>query len=76
MADREPKTKTPGTYADIEALPPGWVGEILDGTFYGHPRPATGHSRVETTHAGGEDIQVQPFDAVPLEMGLLWLDPH
>ena len=39
------RTKHPATYEDIEALPPGWVGEILADTFYGHPRPAIGHAR-------------------------------
>ena len=43
MADRTVK-KSPATYYDIEALPPSWVGEMLDGTMYGHPRPAVGHA--------------------------------
>jgi hypothetical protein len=30
----------PATYADIEALPPNVVGEILFGTLHTHPRPA------------------------------------
>lgn len=32
------------TYADIEALPPGVVGEIIDGVLYTQPRPAGPHS--------------------------------
>jgi Uma2 family endonuclease len=32
------------TYADIEALPPNMVGEILFGVLYAHPRPAPRHS--------------------------------
>ncbi len=32
--------KKPATYEDIEALPPGWVGEIIDGELYAFPRPS------------------------------------
>ena len=42
------KTKHPATYADIEALPIAWVGEILDDTLYAHPRATIGHANVET----------------------------
>jgi Uma2 family endonuclease len=31
------------TYADIEALPPNIVGEIVHGVLYAHPRPAPKH---------------------------------
>ncbi|MCE9670640.1 Uma2 family endonuclease [Myxococcus stipitatus] len=31
------------TLADIEALPEGVVGEIIDGTLYAHARPGGGH---------------------------------
>jgi Uma2 family endonuclease len=40
------KGKKPATYEDIEALPPGWVGEILEGELVASPRPALGHGRV------------------------------
>lgn len=33
----------PATFADIEALPEGVVGEIIDGTLYTHARPRAGH---------------------------------
>jgi Uma2 family endonuclease len=33
--------KRPATYEDIEALPPGWVGEIIDDELYAFPRPPT-----------------------------------
>ncbi|QSQ22636.1 Uma2 family endonuclease [Pyxidicoccus parkwayensis] len=33
----------PATLADIEALPEGVVGEIIDGTLYTHARPGDGH---------------------------------
>ncbi|MCY1078412.1 Uma2 family endonuclease [Archangium lansingense] len=37
--------KRPATYEDIEALPPGWVGEIIDDELWAFPRPATWHTR-------------------------------
>ena len=40
--------KKPATYADIEALPPHVVGQILFGTLHTHPRPVTRH--VTTAH--------------------------
>ena len=40
MADT---AKRSATYADIEALPPNVVGEILFGTLVTHPRPAPPH---------------------------------
>jgi Putative restriction endonuclease len=39
----EPK-KSPATYADIEALPPHVVGEILFGSLHTQPRPARRHA--------------------------------
>jgi Uma2 family endonuclease len=50
---REPATMTdtlelppPGqaTYADLEALPERYVGEIIDGTLYAQARPASPHA--------------------------------
>lgn len=41
MLKAEPR---PATYADIEALPPHVVGEILFGVLHTHPRPAPRHS--------------------------------
>ncbi len=35
----KPKPR-PATYADIEALPPNMVGEIIHGVLHAHPRPA------------------------------------
>lgn len=35
--------RQPATYADIEALPPNVVGEILFDSLVTHPRPAPGH---------------------------------
>ena len=40
----KPKSKSPpATYADIEALPPNMVGEIIFGALHAHPRPAPRH---------------------------------
>jgi hypothetical protein len=38
------KGKKPATYEDIEALPVGWVGEILEDELVASPRPAMGHA--------------------------------
>jgi Uma2 family endonuclease len=38
----------PATYADIEALPPNMVGEIVHGVLYANPRPASPHARAAT----------------------------
>jgi Uma2 family endonuclease len=35
----------PATYADLAALPPHVVGEILFGVLHAHPRPAPRHAR-------------------------------
>jgi Uma2 family endonuclease len=46
--------KRPATYADIEALPPNMVGEIIHGVLYANPRPATPHAAA--TSALGEEL--------------------
>ena len=46
-------------YADIEALPPSTVGEILYGALHAHPRPSPRHSRA----AGRMNAELDgPFD--------------
>jgi Putative restriction endonuclease len=50
--------KIPATYADIEALPPHMVGEILFGSLVAHPRPARRH--VMTSNSIGAII-TPPF---------------
>jgi Uma2 family endonuclease len=40
--------KRPVAYADLEALPPGWVGEIMGGELVASPRPAIPHALVAT----------------------------
>ncbi|QRO02154.1 Uma2 family endonuclease [Archangium violaceum] len=42
------KGKKPATYEDIEALPVGWVGEILEDELVASPRPALPHARVSS----------------------------
>ena len=44
------------TYADIEALPPNVVGEILFGALVTHPRPAPRHA-VASSSLGGPLIE-------------------
>lgn len=46
-----PKSKL-ATYADIEALPPNMVGEIIFGSLYAQPRPARRHSMAATRLGG------------------------
>jgi Uma2 family endonuclease len=43
------KGRKPATYEDIEALPIGWVGEILGDELVASPRPAMPHARVSST---------------------------
>jgi Uma2 family endonuclease len=51
--------KKPATYADLEALPPHVVGEIIAGELYASPRPAAPHV-VAASRLGGELLG--PFD--------------
>lgn len=37
----------PATLADLDALPPTWRGEILDGELYAFPRPRSYHADLE-----------------------------
>jgi Uma2 family endonuclease len=47
--------KRPATYADLEALPPNVVGELVEGELYASPRPAFPHA-VAASQLGGELI--------------------
>jgi Uma2 family endonuclease len=38
----------PATLADIEALPPGIKGEVIEGTLYTQPRPLPPHQAIAT----------------------------
>jgi Uma2 family endonuclease len=53
------KLGRPATRADLEALPEGVKGEIIDGELYVQPRPRPAHARAETTIVS--DIQ-GPYD--------------
>ena len=45
--------RKPATYADLEALPPETVGELIDGVLYASPRPAVPHA-VASSVLGGK----------------------
>jgi Uma2 family endonuclease len=40
------------TYADLEAVPPGKVAELIDGELYVFPRPAPKHARASSVLGG------------------------
>jgi Uma2 family endonuclease len=44
MSSSDNEGKKPATYAEIEALPPHKVGEIVGGSLYVSPRPAMPHA--------------------------------
>lgn len=46
------KGKKPATYEDIEELPVGWVGEILEDELVASPRPAVGHAHTASMLGG------------------------
>jgi Uma2 family endonuclease len=46
------KMDRPATLADIDALPEGVVGEIIDGTLYTHARPVPGHGSFQSELMG------------------------
>jgi Uma2 family endonuclease len=52
-------------YAQLEELPPNFVGEILGGELYASPQPRPRHSRA----AGRLLIALAPFDSDPGEEG-------
>jgi Uma2 family endonuclease len=41
--------RKPATYADLEALPPNKVGELIAGELYASPRPASPHAMAAFT---------------------------
>lgn len=45
--------RTPATLKDLESVPEGWTGQIIDGELHAHPRPAFGHGKV-TSELGVE----------------------
>ena len=58
MSTTKPSTKPP-TLADLDALPPGIVGEIIDGVLYTMTKPRMRHQRTGTGIGG--DLR-GPFD--------------
>jgi Uma2 family endonuclease len=46
----EPRRRA--TYADLEAVPPGKLAELIDGTLYVFPRPAPKHARASSVLGG------------------------
>ncbi|MFS8068822.1 MAG: Uma2 family endonuclease [Byssovorax sp.] len=42
-----PKLGRPATRADLDSLPPGWRGEIIDGVLYSFTRPRPPHANTE-----------------------------
>jgi Uma2 family endonuclease len=63
------KGKKPATYEDIEALPVGWVGELLDDELVASPRPAMPHARVAWALSG---LLATTFDLGQQEPGRGW----
>lgn len=53
------RARKEATYADLEALPPDVVGQIVDGELYAQPRPAIAHARATSSLGGALD---GPFD--------------
>jgi Uma2 family endonuclease len=58
-SDLARKLDRPATRADLEALPEGVKGEIIDGELYVQPRPRAAHARAEATIVS--DVQ-GPYD--------------
>ncbi|MEO7330410.1 MAG: Uma2 family endonuclease [Minicystis sp.] len=50
--------RTRATYADLEAVPPGKVAEIIDGELHVFPRPAPRHAKASTRLT----MALGPFD--------------
>jgi Uma2 family endonuclease len=58
MSITKPNTRTP-TLADLDALPPGVVGEIIEGVLYTMTKPRARHQRTTTRIGSGVG---DPFD--------------
>ena len=53
-----PRQFRPATRSDLDALPPTWRGEIIDGELYAFPRPSAPHAHIVTSI--GSDL-IAPF---------------
>ena len=62
--------KRPATYEDIEALPTGWVGEIIDEELWAFPRPARWHAFVASRLGA---LLMNAFGDGPAESGGWWI---
>ncbi len=60
MAD---PAKRHATYEDVLRAPAHQVAEVIAGELHLHPRPAAPHA-----------VRAEPFDAIELELGILWAD--
>jgi Uma2 family endonuclease len=69
MSTTKPSMKPP-TLADLDALPPGIVGEIIEGVLYTMTKPRMRHQRT-ATRIGGK--LSDPFDAGPGGPGGWWI---
>jgi Uma2 family endonuclease len=63
--------KIPATYADIEALPPNVVGEILFGSLVTHPRPTPRHGAA--AYAVGHAVGAKQFGHGPEDGGWVFI---
>ncbi|MFY2563394.1 Uma2 family endonuclease [Corallococcus terminator] len=63
------KGRKPATYEDIEALPVGWVGEIVEDLLYASPRPAVRHLHVASRLGS---LLGMPFELGPGGPGGWW----
>lgn len=46
-----PRELRPATRADLDALPPTWRGEVIDGALYAFPRPGAPHAHIQASVA-------------------------
>lgn len=72
MSTTKPSTKPP-TLADLDALPPGVVGEIIDGVLYTMTKPRMRHQRTMLKIGGGV---AAPFDDGIGGPGGWWIIPE
>ncbi|MGH9321865.1 MAG: Uma2 family endonuclease, partial [Vicinamibacteria bacterium] len=59
MTHSRARAPKPATYADLEALPERYVGEILDGELHATPRPRLRHAQAAARLTGRLE---PPFD--------------
>lgn len=61
-------------YEDVLAAPPEMIAEVLHGTLYLQPRPASPHALFATrlVHHGDVVAAIDPFAALALDLSLLW----